>query len=92
MPRRYPPLTPADVRDILKAAGFVLDRTQGSHEHWEHESLGGKRRLVTVDGAYPEFGTDRIRTMIAQSGISRDDFYRQTAGTARKINKRVKRG
>ncbi len=91
MPRKYPPLTVRDVRSILRSAGFRLDRTEGSHEHWEHDGIGGRPRLVTVDTAYDEFEKQRIGTMIAQSGLSREGFYRQTASTAKKINKRVKR-
>lgn len=90
MPRRYPPLTPGEVRDILRNAGFVLLRTESSHEHWEHADVGGRRRLVTVDSAYDQFDSDRIQTMIAQSGMDRVEFYCQTRGTARKINKRVR--
>ncbi len=91
MPKKYPPLTVADVRAILKAAGFLHSRTESSHEFWEHEDIGGRRRFVTVDTGYSEFDQSLIKTMIAQSGLSRDDFYCQVASTARKINKRIKR-
>ncbi len=48
MPRSYPPLSPAEVIQILEARGFSLARSRGSH----HVYLGnwnGQRRTVTVD-------------------------------------------
>lgn len=89
MPRRYPTLTPDDVARILKAAGFAHQRTKGSHQQWEHENYNGQPRHVTVDTAYPEFNKDRILTMINQAGMTRDEFYCQTAKTARRINKQA---
>ena len=31
--RRYPPLTPSDVRSILLKLGFKMKRQEGSHAH-----------------------------------------------------------
>jgi predicted RNA binding protein YcfA (HicA-like mRNA interferase family) len=86
VPKRYPPLTPQEVRDILRAAGFALERVDGSHEQWESGSIRGRRRLVTVDAGVRECSMKLIRSMIEQSGLTRDEFYRQTARTAPKIN------
>ena len=49
--RRYPPLTPNEVRDILQAKGFSLDRTRGSHEQWR-AIIENQLRVVTVDSHY----------------------------------------
>jgi predicted RNA binding protein YcfA (HicA-like mRNA interferase family) len=73
----------------VRAAGFTLMRTAGSHEHWEHPSYRGTRRLVTIDAKYDDFDPSRIKTMMSQAGMSRDEFYCQTAHTARKINKQA---
>lgn len=85
MPRKYPPLTPDDVIDILKARGFVLDRTRGGHDYYLG-SIRGQRRLVTVSVHYREFSTQRIQDMIDQSGLTREEFYGSTKRTAKKIN------
>lgn len=89
MPKKYPPLTPRDVLEILKANGFVYKDTVGSHEHYEG-FINGLRRKVTVDLAIDDFGKDLMQSMIRQSGLSRDDFYCSTKHTARKINRNIR--
>ncbi len=91
MPRKYPPLTPAQVRDILQRHGFALRGTEGSHEQWVHDSVNGKPRHVTVDSGYREFDDDRIKTMIAQSGLSREEFYGVTKAGRKRLNLRWRR-
>lgn len=85
MPRKYPPLTPKKVVAILQARGFDYDHSRGSHEYYS-SILKGKRRLVTVDKSYREFDIDRIKDMIDQSGMTREEFYGSTKRTAKKIN------
>jgi len=87
MPKKYPPLTPKEVVAILIARGLGLDRQDGSHAHYEG-FVKGKRVIVTVDMSYPEFDDKRIKTMIAQSGLTREEFYRANKATARKIGLR----
>ena len=54
--RKYPPLTPAEVKSILVALGFRHDRTQGAHAHYVREAIGGFPRTgVTVGECYSEF-------------------------------------
>lgn len=88
MPKRYPPLTPTEVIAILLARGFDLDRTRGSHSYYAGR-IRGRLRHVTVDTHYAEFSMERIQDMIAQSGLTRDEFYGSTRDTARKINLRA---
>ena len=75
---QFPPLSPSEVEEILKKAGFHLNRQDGSHFHWEGY-IGGQRRLVTVDhlgGRMSEkYGPELMRNMIRQSGISKKEFY-----------------
>jgi predicted RNA binding protein YcfA (HicA-like mRNA interferase family) len=85
MPRKFPSLTPDEVIDIMKARGFVLDRTRGGHAYYLG-SVRGEKRLVTVSVHYREFGTQRINDMIDQSGLTREEFYGSTKHTAKKIN------
>jgi predicted RNA binding protein YcfA (HicA-like mRNA interferase family) len=83
--RRYPPISPSEVKAIVLALGFRHKRTQGSHEHYEREATDDlPRKIVTIDMHYDEFDDDLIKSMIAQSGYSRDKFYGATKHTARK--------
>ena len=86
MPRKYPPLTPDEVKAILKAWRFTHIRTESSHESWEG-TVNRLTRNVQVDTKYPQFSIERIKVMISQSGLTRDQFYRATKTTAKKINK-----
>lgn len=51
--------------------------------------FGGKRRKVTVDVAENECYEDLIKSMIRQSGMSREEFYRSSKRAAKKINMRM---
>ena len=85
MPKQYPPLTPADVVKILLVRGFVWERTRASHEFYRG-TVRGRVCNVTVDRHYPEFDVKRVRDMIDQSGLTREEFFGSTKETARKIN------
>ena len=59
---------------VLESNGSVLDRTKGSHRHFEGV-VGGKRRLVTVageDGDEVRKGT--LASIKRQSGLSKALF------------------
>jgi predicted RNA binding protein YcfA (HicA-like mRNA interferase family) len=90
--RKYPPLTPNEVRSILTALGFVAlptRPTSGSHVQYERPAAQGRpRRVVTVDTAVGAFWEEIVKYMILQSGHSRDEFYGATRATARKIGLR----
>ncbi len=81
MPKKYPPLTPNEVIDILKSLGFRLDRIHGSHHQYTNDS----GNLVTVDTKEKDFGPTLIKSMISQSGYTREVFYGATKKTAKKI-------
>jgi predicted RNA binding protein YcfA (HicA-like mRNA interferase family) len=84
--RRYPPLTPSEVVSILQALGFTKKRQVGSHAHYERLATDGKERcLVTVDMAVSVFWPELIKSMINQSGHTREEFYRATPKTSKKI-------
>jgi predicted RNA binding protein YcfA (HicA-like mRNA interferase family) len=67
--RRFSPLTPDDVRHILKAKGFTVVRARGSHEQWR-AIIKNRPRLVTVDTHDKTFDQKLIKRMITQSGLS----------------------
>ncbi len=54
MPRKL-----RQLRADLRAAGFVLVRTTGSHETWEHPS-GPTLTLAGKDGADAQFYQERV--------------------------------
>lgn len=87
MPKKFPPLTRGEIIEILKARGFAEIRHKGSHGHYEG-TTHGKRRLATVDDSIDEYCDDLLKSIIHQSGLSRDEFYRSTKSAAKKINKR----
>jgi hypothetical protein len=80
MSGQYPPLTPAEVEDILKKAGFKpadLDHTD-THYFWERTTKG-RRYVVCVDHISGKkgktFSHRLIGFMIDQSGMSKKEFY-----------------
>ena len=84
--RRYPPLTPGEVVSIISALGFAFARKQGSHAHYECAATATRlRRLVTVDMAVPSFCEDLIKSMIRQSGHTREEFYGATKATRKRL-------
>jgi len=84
--RRYPPLKPHEVVAILLANNFKKKRQDGSHAQYELEATeGSQRRLVTVDMSVSDFWEDIIKSMIRQSGLTREEFYGATRGTKKKL-------
>jgi predicted RNA binding protein YcfA (HicA-like mRNA interferase family) len=84
--RRHPPLSPSEVIGILQALGFDLKRQTGSHQHYEGLAEDGEtRKIVTVDTSVDEFWQDIVKSMIRQSGWSREKFYGATRKTGKKI-------
>lgn len=90
MPKKYPPLTYQEVVAILKSRGFKLEDQEGSHEQYEGV-VNGQKRKVTVDKNDSPYNDFILKSMISQSGLSREEFYTATKATAKKINmKKVK--
>lgn len=83
--RKYLPLTPDELRRVLKAFGFTYKRTRGDHEQWEgmtHE----KRRVITVQLIDGEYAVDRMKTIIRNMDVTVDEFYSQDASIARRYS------
>ena len=88
MPKKYPPLTPKEVINILNKRGFKFVGQEGSHRQYDG-IIKERKRKVTVDMAEKDFDNFLMQNMIRQSGLTRDEFYCSTKTTAQKINKRV---
>jgi predicted RNA binding protein YcfA (HicA-like mRNA interferase family) len=83
--RAYPPLTPSEVIDILKARGFSHRGTVGSHaQYFRPADSERKAAVVTVDLHYKEFDDDLMHSIVRQSGFSVKLLYGSTKHTARK--------
>ncbi len=84
--RKYPPVTPSQVVSIVKALGFKFKNQTGSHAHYERPADANRERaVVTIDMDISEFWDDLIKSMIQQSKHSREQFYKATKQTAKKI-------
>jgi hypothetical protein len=75
------PLTYKEVVSGLKLLGFTLrpGKSGTSHEQWIKDVVenGQPRRYkVTVDKHHAPFHRALLKSMINQSGVSKDDFYR----------------
>ncbi len=86
MPKKYPTLSSREVLSILGALGFKYASSTGGHDFYK-ASHSGKNWTVTVDEKISTFDDFLLRSMVAQSGRSRDDFYGATKKTRRKIGK-----
>jgi len=84
MPKKYPPLTDTEVVAILIALGFAYSHSSGGHDFYK-AAHGGKHWTVTVDPHDSPYDAFLLKSMISQSGYSREQFYRATKKTAKKI-------
>lgn len=83
--RKYLPMSPSDVIEIVVALGFVKKRKSGSH--WQYERVADKdhsRAVVTIDESPDQFDDFLMKSMISQSGFSVEQFYGATKRSARK--------
>jgi len=84
MPKKYPPLTDGEVVAILNALGFRYSHSSGGHDFYK-KVHSGKPHTVTVDPKYSPFTDFLLKSIISQSGYSRERFYAATKKTAKKI-------
>jgi predicted RNA binding protein YcfA (HicA-like mRNA interferase family) len=66
----------AKARDFQKVAislGFLLKRTSGSHQHWEHPD--GRLLTIPVHGG-KEIGPPLFFRILGQLGITLEQFQR----------------
>ena len=83
--RKYLPLTPAELRRVLKAFGFVRKRTRGDHEQWEGIT-NEKRRVITVQLIDGEYAVDRMKTIIRNMDVTVYEFYGRDASIAKRYS------
>lgn len=81
MPKTYPSLKPREIIQCLEALGFVHTKDKGDHKFFEKGV-----HVVQVDmGEKQGFASPGMQIIMANSGYSREIFYRATKKTARKI-------
>ena len=75
MPNRtYLPLTPDELKRVLKTLGLTYKRTRGDHEQWEG-TIGEFRRVITVQLIRGTYSIDRMKRVIENLGLSPAEFY-----------------
>jgi predicted RNA binding protein YcfA (HicA-like mRNA interferase family) len=85
--RKYPPLEPKEIEDILYSRGFNFHKKNGDHRYYIHE-VQGKKKIVQIDWGIDMYNSNWIKTILEQSGLSREQFYCSTKTTAKKIGLR----
>jgi predicted RNA binding protein YcfA (HicA-like mRNA interferase family) len=75
MSGEQPPITCKDLKAILTYLGFTFDTQRGSHEQWVLIKNNRKYK-VTVDCPKSPFSPILIKSMAAQAGVTKKDFYR----------------
>lgn len=75
MSGEQPPITCKELKAILIYLGFVFDTQRGSHEHWVLIKDNRKYK-VTVDCPKAPFSQILIKSMAAQAGKTKKDFYK----------------
>jgi predicted RNA binding protein YcfA (HicA-like mRNA interferase family) len=85
MGKRLPHLKPREVQANIKGLGFTYKRTDGSHETWERAAdiLIPQRKVVQVDVGKSQFDDFLMKSMIRQSGFTKDEFCTGTISPAR---------
>ena len=83
MPKKYPPLTDAEVIAILTALGFRYSNSAGGHDFYK-ATHSGRAWKVTIDPKESPFNDFLLKSMISQSGYSRNQFYGATKKRPRK--------
>lgn len=82
--RKFPPLKQSEMVAIFVALGFKESR-HGKHACYERPADENRERKVVPIDDYGEFDETLIKSMIDQSGFTREQFYGATKATAKKI-------
>ena len=72
MSRRLPAVTSRKVIKALERAGFVLDRTRGSHYHFIHPENPELTPCVPYHNRDLKLGT--LRRIIEQANLTEEEF------------------
>jgi len=72
MTGKLPSLSPRDVVRVIKQAGFEFHHQTGSHAYYQHGAV--RTRWVTVPMHARTLKRGTLRSIIKQSGLSRDEF------------------
>ena len=83
--RKYPPLTPGEIIEILIARGFTFHHSKGDHNFYFH-TVKGEKRIMQVDTGNLLYADHWLKLTIDETGMRREGFYCSTKSTAKKIN------
>jgi predicted RNA binding protein YcfA (HicA-like mRNA interferase family) len=91
--RGLPPLERSEVVACLRAAGFALTSAGRNNRHDKYEGrIRGRLRCVPVSRSHTMMCGWLLKSIIAQSGLTKDEFYGMTRGTAAKLGCRFLSG
>jgi predicted RNA binding protein YcfA (HicA-like mRNA interferase family) len=82
--RKYPPLQPREIEEILIARGFVFKKSKGDHKYYVH-NVNGRTYIAQIDMGNPVYNDKWIKLVIKEAGMTREQFYSATKSTARKV-------
>jgi len=83
--RKYPPLKQSEMVAIFLGLGFRLIRV-GKHPCYEREADAIRQRKVVPVDDYDEFEEKLIKSLILQTGFTREEFYGAAKSSAKKLN------
>ena len=78
--KKWPPLQVSLIIRILLRANFVSE-PGGNHDKYVG-FIDGKRRVVPVSRSHSELQARLVKAMVAQSGLSREQFFGLTRESA----------
>jgi len=82
--KKYPRLTPKEVIDNLIALGFSFARQRGAHRYYKHQT----GHLVNVPMNWDLIDDIGMKSIIKNSGRTREEFYSATKTSAKKLGKK----
>lgn len=85
--RKYPPLEPKEIEDILFARGFLHYKNKGDHRYY-FQDVQGEKKIVQIDWGVDMYNSKWIKVVLEQSGLTRKQFYCSTKRAAKKIGLR----
>jgi predicted RNA binding protein YcfA (HicA-like mRNA interferase family) len=83
--RKYPPLTPSEIIEILLARGFLKHHTKSDHIYYVH-IVRGQKHISQVDTGCPLYTEELLKKVLKETGLTREQFYCSTKSAAKKLN------
>ena len=83
--RKYPPLEPREIEQLINARGFAFHHAKGDHKYYIR-MVSGTKTMTQIDWGVEVYDTYLIKKVISQTTLTRKQLYASTKKTAKKIN------